>query len=109
MFKATICSFSFSHLGLVSGEEANVAGVFEHAVAILVRRRVNDLEVGVDKGRLELARRAKVQQTNLIRGRVEEKVGPVGVSLHVAMQEQLSEKQESASWTIIWKLGSACL
>jgi hypothetical protein len=61
-----------------------------------VRCRVDDLKVGIDKGGLVLPRSAEVQQADLVRGGVVQEVGPVGVSLHVAVQEQLSGKSEVA-------------
>ncbi len=57
-----------------------------------MRCRVDDLKVGVDKGGLVLPRRTEVQQADLVRGGVVQEIGPIGVSLHVAVQEKLSGK-----------------
>ena len=80
-------------LGLVPCEEPDIPGVLEHRLPVLLHSAVDDVEIGVDETWSELSGCPEIEETDLVCSGIEEKVCPVGISLHQSVKEKFPEDQ----------------
>ena len=81
------------YLGLIAGEELELATPGDNALAVVVGRGPYHPDVLVHEVARVFARGAEVQQVDLVGELVEEEVGPVGVRLHQLEDEELAQAQ----------------
>jgi len=81
------------YLGLIAGEELELATPSDDALAVVVGRGPYHPDVLVHEVARVFARGAEVEQVDLVGEFVEEEVGPVGVRLHQLEDEELVQAQ----------------